>query len=285
MIVPATPNLLDFLWLEITPSCNESCFHCYNDSGPHRAKDGSMDPELAVRVMSEAVDLGCRTVQFIGGEPTMHSDLCKLIDHAGTLGLSVEVFTNATRVDERLIRCCARNNVLVAVSIHSDCAKGHDSITQLPGSHARTVSGISRLTQAGVRVRAGVVDFGDGNLQKAVAFAESLGVEYVKTDKVRGFGRGEDLVVHQIGSDISELCGNCADGRACVLPNGDLVPCIMSRQFVMGTLLTSSLEELFELPKFDRFRERIQEELPQGELQTSCGPQTNVCCSPCNPMS
>ena len=50
------------------------------------------------RHLSVAVEF----VQFIGGEPTLHPALPKLIDHALTRGLAVEVFTNLVHVTEAL---------------------------------------------------------------------------------------------------------------------------------------------------------------------------------------
>ncbi|MGH3783622.1 MAG: radical SAM protein [Pseudonocardiaceae bacterium] len=83
----------EFLWLEITSRCQLECAMCYSDSGP-AGTHGSMTSEDWMRVIDEAVHMGVRTVQFIGGEPTLHSALPELIRHALSRALAVEVFSN-----------------------------------------------------------------------------------------------------------------------------------------------------------------------------------------------
>ena len=71
---------LSFLWLEITGKCNLTCTHCYADSGPAGTLQGAMTLEDWTGVIHQASALGCRQLQFIGGEPTLHPDLPALID-------------------------------------------------------------------------------------------------------------------------------------------------------------------------------------------------------------
>lgn len=73
---------LDFLWLEITAQCNLSCVHCYADASPSKALYGNLGLEDWLDALRQAANLGCRKVQFIGGEPTLHPDLPKLIASA-----------------------------------------------------------------------------------------------------------------------------------------------------------------------------------------------------------
>ncbi|MEM1334502.1 MAG: radical SAM protein, partial [Actinomycetota bacterium] len=81
------------MWLEITSDCQLECDHCYAESGPGRGH-GSLDAEQWERALSEASAGGVEHVQVIGGEPTSHPALPRLIAHALELGLQVEVFSN-----------------------------------------------------------------------------------------------------------------------------------------------------------------------------------------------
>src|SRR2546426_11566137 len=86
---------LQFLWLEITEKCNLHCVHCYADSAPDRPLLGSMELLDWMKVIGEASGLGCTRLQFIGGEPTVHPGLAKLIEHARDAGFEfIEVYTN-----------------------------------------------------------------------------------------------------------------------------------------------------------------------------------------------
>src|SRR5581483_10691258 len=117
----AAANDLSFLWLEITAKCNLVCSHCYAESGPWGEVRGTMTDGAWARVIDEAAELGCRRVQFIGGEPTLHPRLADLVDHASHRGFEfIEVHTNATRLGKELVGCFRRNGVRVGTAFYSD---------------------------------------------------------------------------------------------------------------------------------------------------------------------
>jgi MoaA/NifB/PqqE/SkfB family radical SAM enzyme len=105
---------VDFLWLELTNRCNLQCIHCYADSGPQAGK-GTLSTADYTRLMTESFALGCRRVQFIGGEPTLYRDLPVLIRTARQMGFEfIEIYTNLTILPEELLQCFVANRVHVA---------------------------------------------------------------------------------------------------------------------------------------------------------------------------
>ena len=84
--MPVTP--LNLLWLEITGLCQLRCQHCYADSGPH-GTHGSLSVADWTSILDQACELGTSLVQFIGGEPTLHPGLPRLVTHALDLGLEL----------------------------------------------------------------------------------------------------------------------------------------------------------------------------------------------------
>lgn len=84
---------LSFLWLEITGKCQLACGHCYADSGP-RGTHGVMRTSDWFRVIDEARELRVPATQFIGGEPTLHPHLPKLVERAVASGIEVEIYSN-----------------------------------------------------------------------------------------------------------------------------------------------------------------------------------------------
>src|SRR5262245_41655984 len=149
---------LDFLWLEITGRCNLTCVHCYAGSGPDLPLTGRMKSSDWCRVIEEARAVGCRRLQFIGGEPTIHPDLQTLLEHATHVGFRrCEVFTNATVLREDLIQRFKKLGVLVHFSFYSFDPAVHDEITGQPGSFDRTVEGIRQLVRRRVRLAAGII--------------------------------------------------------------------------------------------------------------------------------
>ncbi|MFE1963242.1 radical SAM protein [Streptomyces sp. NPDC059479] len=81
----------------MTRKCQLNCAHCYNASGPE-GTHGTMTREDWISVLEQAAAYGVRNIQFIGGEPTMHPNFTDLVDHALTIGLNVEVYSNLVHV-------------------------------------------------------------------------------------------------------------------------------------------------------------------------------------------
>src|SRR5262245_34885107 len=95
---------LNFLWLELTSRCNLTCVHCYAESGPYADVPDGLSAAEYVTLLDDAAGLGCRRVQFIGGEPTLHPSLASLIAHARSRDYEfVEVFTNGIRISDDLL--------------------------------------------------------------------------------------------------------------------------------------------------------------------------------------
>lgn len=293
---------LSFLWAELTNTCNESCSHCYNDSGPHRHRERIVSVDNWKAAISSAAKLGCQNLQFIGGEPMTDPALPELIRHARQAGLSfIEVSTNATLLSQSLLQCFVENDVKVAVSLYSHDAGTHDDITHLRGSHAKTVAALKAMHAAGISLRVNVVAIvsDEEEIRKTQDFVNELGIQNVSVDRVRGFGRGEQLVQIEARGQETELCGQCWNGKACILPNGDVVPCIMSRDARLGSILQLALEDIVDSERVREVRQGLFERvyLPKvAELTPSTAAPadrlgdivacTPVCCEPvkCDPV-
>lgn len=293
---PSSP-WLDFLWLELTSRCNLECVHCYTESGPHRGEDDRLRREDYERLIDEAFDLGCRHVQFIGGEPQLNPDLERLTRHARRRGyVFTEVYSNLTRLDERLADLARDGSVCFATSVYSHEPSRHDAITRRKDSHARTVTNISRLVARGATVRAGVVvvDQDDAHVARTVGFLRDLGVASVRVDRMRPYGRG--IAGEKAERSLTGLCGHCWAGKLCVAPDGAAYPCVMSRGLPVGNVLDTSLREIVDGQRLRHARALIHDKVwaPRtrhaGAANDPCAPdvcQPNTYCSPmspCQPM-
>jgi MoaA/NifB/PqqE/SkfB family radical SAM enzyme len=277
---------LSFLWLEITPKCNLECVHCYADSGPQRPLGGDMSASEWLTVLRESADLGCREVQFIGGEPTLHPDLPSMISFASAQGYGfIEVFTNATKIDDRLLETFVKYGVHVATSFYSDDPVIHELVTKRRGSYDRTVANIERMLTAGLPLRAGIIetDKNAGHAQRAMLFLERLGVSNIRVDFQRGIGRGAGTSVS--GEPMAELCGECWKGKLCVIASGKVYPCVFSRFADMGnakdgigTVLSDGRLMDFRV-RLRRYRREEEAKQVGAEARRDCNPR----CSPCSP--
>lgn len=232
---------LRFAWLEITGKCQLSCTHCYADSGPH-GTEGTLRTSDWFRVIDDVAELGAQSVQFIGGEPTLHPDLPALVDRALDAGLAVEVFSNLVHVGPRLWDTFSRPGVRLATSYYSDTAAQHEAITGRRGSHARTRANIAEALDRDIPLRAGVIDvssadfIGRQRTHAAQAELSSLGVAQVGIDGLRGVGRGANA-----SPSPDELCGRCGHGAVAISPTGEVWPCVFARWISLGNILDTDL--------------------------------------------
>lgn len=255
---PAPPAIspLRFLWLEITGQCNLTCHHCYAGSSP-LGNHGVMQTHHWEQVLTDAVSLGCRSVQFIGGEPTLHPALKQLIIHANNLEMTIEVYTNLVTVKQDLWDTFEKCNVRLATSFYSCNAAVHAQITQNAASYDKTVRNIQQALKRKLPLRVGLVDMRDDQaIEETTTFLKHLGVQRLRIDKVRGVGRGETFM--QVRQPEQALCGNCAHARAVVLPNGDVFPCPFSRWLKAGNVFQDSLVDVIGSDSMSHIRQRLQ---------------------------
>ncbi|MFE5923594.1 radical SAM protein [Streptomyces sp. NPDC056468] len=234
---PATPVVPAFLELEITGQCQLTCpALCYANAGPTEGH-GSMSGDDWMRLMTEAAVIGVKRVQFIGGEPTLHPQFEALVNHALACGIDVQVYSNLYRVRQQHWWLFERPKVSLATSYYSDRAQEHERVTGRQGSHAATRANIVQAVRRRIPLQAGIVEVFEG--QRTVAARQellALGVRTVNVDRVRSVGRGE---VH--APSRADLCGRCADGRAAVMTDGTVTPCVLGRFLTTGNAKSDGL--------------------------------------------
>jgi organic radical activating enzyme len=274
---------LEFLWLELTNRCNLQCVHCYADSHPLSGDRDLLTTRDYESIMNQAYALGCRKIQFIGGEPQLNRDFLQLVIKAKTIGFEfIEVFSNLTRLAEDTLRYAADNGVRFATSVYSDKPAAHDAITTVRSSHARTIKNLKKLISNDIETRAGiiVIDQDKAAVERTERFLRDLGVRHVRASEVREFGRGEEILGQ--GAQMSGLCGHCWDGKLCVAPDGAALPCVMARQWPVGNVLEAPLAQIVGGEPLQGIRQTIFETvwLPKTSM-ASCTP--DECPQSCNP--
>ncbi|QKW50989.1 radical SAM protein [Streptomyces buecherae] len=227
-----TVSGLRSLELEITGACQLQCTHCFAESSP-QGTHGVMTADEWRRVITDAAALGVREVQLIGGEPTTHPAWIELVEHALSVGLKVEVYSNLFHVRPAWWDVLSRAGVSVATSYYSDRAEEHDAITTRSGSFERTRANIGEVVRRGIPLRVGIVSVLPGQrVDEARQDLETLGVTRIRTDRTRRLGRA----AAGANVELSELCGRCGRGQAAVLPTGDVTPCVMARALTTGNV-------------------------------------------------
>jgi MoaA/NifB/PqqE/SkfB family radical SAM enzyme len=259
-----------------------------------------MQLEDWLRLLTEAHALGCRNVQFIGGEPLLYAGLPQLVREAKRLNYDlIEVFTNGTRFTDDIVTLFKATGAMLATSFYAKDRCTHDAITGVRGSQQKTVEAVRRAIANRIPTRVGVIAMKaeDAQIQSTVDFLRALGVEDIGVDRVRRFGRGAQACESR--DPMDELCGACWRGSLAVNSAGDVSPCIFSHFYNVGHVSAGLSTILEEKPLLD-FRKTMRDRRipssknypglcqPYGCNPNDCSPQTGCepYCSPryyCNP--
>lgn len=229
-----TEAQLDFLWLELTNRCNMQCAHCSVSSTPWSGDTDTLTDADYRQMLDDARALGCKTVQFIGGEPTLNRDLATLIGYAHEKGFTtIQLYSNLFVVPPAVIDAIVRYHVEVKTSVYGPSGLVHDRVTKHLGSWSGTMKNIRQLQQRGVRVQAAIIEMAEneGHVPATIAMLEQMGVVVSGYEKARLVGRADDGT-----GDMHELCGECAGKTAFVGADGRISPCTMSTNWSVGTL-------------------------------------------------
>ncbi len=239
--LPAEQITTRLLWLDLTRKCQLSCKHCFNESGPE-GTHGTMSRADWAGVLDQAAAYGISDIQFIGGEPTMHPHFTELLDHALTIGLNVEVYSNLVHVSSECWKLFQRKGFSLATSYYAAQAEAHDAMTERR-SHRLTRANIEKAVQLAVPLRVGITTNGSGrHADEALRDLAALGVDKarIRVDRIRPFGRGADGQA----PDMAQLCGRCGSGKAAVSPTGEVSPCPMSAWLGVGNVKRAPLADI-----------------------------------------
>ncbi|MEG6584202.1 radical SAM/SPASM domain-containing protein [Dendrosporobacter sp. 1207_IL3150] len=259
---PPSPKL-EFLWLELTSGCNNKCLHCYATSGPTVQETDKVPHDRWLSVISEARQQGATAIQLIGGEPLMYKKWRELVVKADEEGYElIEIFTNATLIDDSCIDFFKQHKVNIATTIYADNAEVHDKVTLNKGSFEKTLRSVKKIIDAGLQLRIAsiIMKANEDQPENIMKLCSELGVEPTPPDVVRPTGRGDDkdllpssytkapikppFYTDEQSFQLANSCHTCLNGKIAITANGDVIPCIFARNKVCGNVLTTPLSEI-----------------------------------------
>lgn len=160
-------NRLLAIRLETNKSCNLRCRYCYAQSGEDSAKVA--DLSNLKRIISEAKELGIRSVVVIGGgEPTLHPNFRDLIAYIDSLGVVPVVFSNTVLMTEELAGFLYEHNASVMGKLDSLKPEVQDYLAGREGASEKIRKGLENLIKAGFSKPAG-----HGELRLGVSFVSN----------------------------------------------------------------------------------------------------------------
>ena len=200
-----------------------------------------------------------------------------MIEKLSALNISIiEIFTNGHLIDEYYVRLFKKHKIQVAISIYSENANEHDLITIHKGSWTKTVNAIRLLKEANIEMRFGTVAtiYNKNSVKNVNKWLKNkFDIEQTETsfDVVRNCGRGnnKDIIPWDLFQEKhirakpdffpvniellqKTMFGNiCWNESACLMPNGDITPCEMESEIVIGNILKDNITNILQSNKND----------------------------------
>lgn len=275
------------LGLGLTNACNLECPHCYRPDPPV-----AYLPLRTIKAVCDSLPVG--GVNLGTGENALHPQFREIIDDLLERGLRVSLTSNGYSVAQLpdSVLCDLHD---IEVSIDYPTKQRFDAFRG-DGAWDVAVGALERCRSLGVKTTVLAVLMRDNHrdmpaLAKVAArFGAPLRVNVYQPVKVFDFAPSYDefwaavrgllenttvlacseRVIHAaIGAATGEL--KCGRTSIRVTPNGDVLPCVYSKEPVMDALELAELgEKVFESPAFRKYA-RVPDECADCEHVAACG--------------
>ncbi len=145
--IAAKRNIPISAGFEITQRCNLKCLHCYINNQPV-----NYNKEFTIKdiynLLKEMAKNGCLWLLITGGEPLLRKDFCEIYRYAKKLGMIITVFTNATKITEKIADLFIKYPpFLIEATLHGSTRTTFDTITGVSGSFDQFQRGIQFLRE------------------------------------------------------------------------------------------------------------------------------------------
>lgn len=301
-IIAPPSDKLEFIWLNLTSRCNLRCLHCYNESSPNTNSDKLTTVDWK-SIIGQSFSIGCKQLQFIGGEPMLNPDIFQLARYARDIGFDfIEIFSNGTLITREDIKKIKDLGINVAISLYSNKSYVHDQITTVNGSHNKTIRTMELLKESGINTRVGVIAMkqNQSTIEETLNLVKRLGFSGGDSpDIVRPVGRANDsltpdkLLVRKYGlmtspsfiTNLNEFTKNyfynpCWYGKMSVDSSGEIFPCIAAKDKLMGVFGKNNIQEIVRSQETYNLRN-----INKDKIETCCVCEYRYACGDCRPLS
>ncbi len=286
--------------LEITSDCNNKCPGCSNEYKSRR-DSGFLHQykEILKSIIPDATD-----IRITGGEPTLHPNFFEILEIATSYDAQVTIFTNGRWENPSLLlgqlqRLQNRDKLSgLLISLHGAHPESHESFTRVDGSFNETVKNIRLAVEHGIPVSLSTIitQRNYNQLEDVVKLGHELGTQHIAFNRYLGAplpGIEPSLTELQLAvSEIEVMLKNdepikygicipqcfmpnqsegCLAGVAYVSidPWGNVRPCAHSPTIV-GSLLDSSIEEIWHGEKMERWRGLMPQACTECAAYSTC---------------
>lgn len=274
------------VFLEINNKCNLHCAFCpensdllYRKTGCKRwnLKGECLTVQEWESVIKQIAKLSCERAFIIGGEPLLELEklkvICSMLRENGIK--EIGIYTNCVLVNEDIIEFLKKNSIGLRIQILGSNDMTYKKITGEDGLEVCVQKNLQKLYAAGISIEISYLlskynedDFEEAiNKYKKYATSGRVGVDYIypipKNDhyslkyKERVYDKRKDL--EGICLNVTKFTNahkqhNCYANQIAITASGDVLPCIMSRAFVLGNVKNYDIVKILKNSKYEYYR-------------------------------
>lgn len=258
----------DYIQFYPTLRCNQACGFCFNRTMPARGDMQLRSFELMLEKLKEA---SVKTIDIIGGEPTLHGDIAAMVRQATALGFSVNVSSNGSDLDTlgKLMDLGPLVSAGISINEHETLARTA-AFVQSRRPVVKTVfspfldKGFVRSILALNPSRFYLIYrdvLEQGDMRDAVAFPEfaaaakaEFGPAGIGTVFCSGF-----IVAENDSPELRHVRCPAGTTKLGVMPDGSVYPCNLffgREEFLLGNILADAFETIWASAVLSPFRAR-----------------------------
>lgn len=293
---------LIYAWLEITEACNLKCVHCYGQFGcPKIDKKKILNTQEWKNIIDRLIKYGCRDIQLIGGEPMVHKDFYEILEYAHKQGMKrIDVFTNATLIDEKSIEIFKKTNASVRVSVYGHNAEVHEAITKQKGSFETNKKGLELLKENNIPTNIAVVLMKENEkyINEIKNYITDLGHRYNGYDIIRPscitdkkdhsitnfkllnsrYNTKPEFWTNKKAFLNNRFYNSCWNGKIAITSKGEILPCIFARDEIIGNIRKDTEKQLEE-KVINTWR------MTKDDVEICRDCEFRYCCHDCRPLA
>lgn len=280
-----SPNhSFDNVFLELDTTCNFNCIFCKKDddvlfrkTGCKRWKTNSIISDVGIwkDIIKQISKLGCKQISFIGGEPFLRiNEFRELIPYIKSQGIHrILVFTNGSLLNDEIFSLIKEYNIDLNLQLLANSEETYTRITGVSDVQLVVSTNISRLASSGINFTLSylISCFNEDEVQDAFKrYTPIVGPKNMRMEFLYPIPKNDFYSERFIGAmydrkrtlrrvDVATFCDaekshNCYGNGIAITAEGEMLPCIMSRQLTLGNVKNQSIISILANSNYEYYR-------------------------------
>lgn len=284
---------INTVFIEIENQCNFNCVFCKKDDNKLFRKTGCKQWKVGEKLVSieewknvikQVAKLSCQHILFIGGEPFLNEhvlkDLCTYAYESGIKNISI--YTNGYILDQNMIQFLKKYNIELRIQILGYYNRTYEEIMGKENVAETVFRNVKKLSEENIKYRLIYLVCHKNEDEIEVAFEKysrftqkhQMMTDFIYPipdnqyyskkyldimyDKKKNLSSASINVYHFCNAKKQH---NCYGQQIGITASGDVIPCIMSRNFIMGNVKEKLLGDILSNVDNEYYRKLTKDKI------------------------